>query len=140
MNRIALLMGSFHEREIALMRDAALDEAAKLGLTVVEELCVPGSMEKPLGLRWLLKAEQVDGVAILGIIERGETKHGLVMAQSVINALIAIQQEFDKPIGVGILGPEIQPSQIPPRLESYARSSIKAVKAMLDIKTRLLGG
>lgn len=57
-----------------------------------------------------LSNNNVDGAVALGIIESGETKHGLVMANSVINAIIQLQLEFMKQIGVGILGPEILPS------------------------------
>ena len=35
--------------------------------------------------------------------------HGKTMADAVLPALIELQLEFLKPIGVGILGPEITP-------------------------------
>jgi len=37
-----------------------------------------------------------------------------------------------KPIGIGILGPEILPSQIPSRLRPYARDAVKALAMMLS--------
>ena len=69
---------------------------------------------------------------VLGIIERGETKHGLVMGQAVISALIQLQLEKMKPIGIGILGPEILPNQIESRLLTYAKKAVEAVKVMLS--------
>jgi 6,7-dimethyl-8-ribityllumazine synthase len=42
-----------------------------------------------------------------------------------------MQIELDKPIGVGILGPEIFPSQIEPRVASYARHAVEALHHML---------
>jgi 6,7-dimethyl-8-ribityllumazine synthase len=82
-------------------------------------------------LKRLLQQEQVDGALALGIIEKGETKHGLVMGYAVINAIIQLQLELMKPIGVGILGPEIQASQIPARLKPYTREAVIALKEML---------
>jgi 6,7-dimethyl-8-ribityllumazine synthase len=80
---------------------------------VTARVWVQGSLEKPLALKRLLLRKDIDGTAALGIIERGETKHGLVMGQAVLSSLLALQLELMKPIGIGILGPEILPSQIP---------------------------
>ena len=40
---------------------------------------------------------------MLGIIERGETDHGLVMGQSVTKSVIELQIKHNKPIGLGIM-------------------------------------
>ena len=113
------------------MLEAAREQARLDGLEIVEEVWVPGSIEKPLALKRLLQREDVDGAVALGIIERGETKHGLVMGQTVTDAIIRLQLEFMKPIGLGILGPEILPEQIPPRLNGYAKAAVSAVANML---------
>jgi 6,7-dimethyl-8-ribityllumazine synthase len=129
--RIALVLGSFHRPRIEEMLDEARTAASALYLNIAEEVWVPGSMEKPLALKRLLLRDDIDGAAALGIIERGETAHGLVMGQAVISAIIGLQLEMMKPVGVGILGPDIQPSQIEPRLRPYARDAVAAVAAML---------
>lgn len=131
MPNIALVIGSFHRKECELMRDAARTQAANNNLTIVEEIWVPGSIEKPLALKRLLMRDDVDAAVVLGIIERGETKHGLVMGHVVTDAIIRLQLELMKPIGLGVLGPEILPDQIPPRLEKYAKAAVSAVSAML---------
>ncbi len=131
MPNIAIVLGSFHKKEADLMLVAARDEAAMHHLEIVEEIWVPGSIEKPLALKRLLMRRDIDGAVALGIIERGETKHGLVMGQVVYDAIIRLQLEFMKPIGLGILGPEILPEQISPRLDGYARGAVAAVAKML---------
>jgi len=65
------------------------------------------------------------------VIEQGQTAHGRVMGQAVISAILNLQLDLMKPIGVGILGPEIQPGQIQERLVPYARDAVLAVHAML---------
>ena len=132
MSNIALIMGSFHKEEVTRMRDAARAQAQEHGLTITHEVWVPGSIEKPLALKRLLEKEDVDAVAVLGIIERGETKHGFVMGQVVYEAIINLQLEYMKPVGLGILGPEILPDQIEPRLEPYAKKAVDAVAHMLN--------
>lgn len=134
MKNIALVYGTFHQNYVNQMVEAVRAEAKKRGLTITHEIPVPGSMEKPLAVKRLLLKDDVDGVIVLGIIEKGETKHGLVMAQSVISALIQLQLDLMKPLGVAILGPEIQPSQIPARVVPYALSALDALCVMLKLK------
>ena len=128
---IAVVLGSFHKKESDEMLDEIKIFAEENGINIAEVVWVPGSMEKPLALKRLLKKPDIDGAVALGIIERGETKHGLVMANSVISSIISLQLDLMKPIGVGILGPEIDPNQIQERVRPYAKASIKAVNHML---------
>lgn len=130
--RVALVMGAFHREKVEKMVVSARAAAGEAGLEIVDEVWVHGSIETPLALKRLLLRDDVDGAVTLGIIERGETKHGLVMGQAVVGAIIQLQLELMKPITLGILGPEILPSQIPSRLESYAREAVIAVTGMLD--------
>lgn len=128
---IALVLGSFHKKEAEDMLVVSHQVALEHNLHVKEIVWVPGSMEAPLAIKRLLMRNEIDGVVALGIIERGETKHGLVMGEVVYDAIIRLQLEFMKPIGFGILGPEILPEQIPPRVKPYARAAVEALAKML---------
>ena len=133
MKKIAFIVGSFHKNFVTQMLQAARETANQEKLKIIKEIWVPGSMEKPIMVKKLLLQKNVDGIVVLGIIEQGETKHGFVMANAVISSIINLQTEFMKPIGVGILGPEITPSQIPSRVEAYAKDAVLAVSKMLQI-------
>ncbi|MDR3517578.1 MAG: 6,7-dimethyl-8-ribityllumazine synthase [Azospirillaceae bacterium] len=136
MARIGLVLGRFHRTEAEDMQREAQATATRLGLDIVATTWVPGSMEAPLATRRLLLRDDIDAVAVLGIIEAGETGHGLVMGQAVIKSLIELQLDFMKPVGVGILGPQIQPSQIPSRVRPFARAAVEAIEAMLGDGTK----
>ena len=123
--RVALVCGSFHREEVERMLAFASDEAAFQGLEVGEIVWVPGSMEVPLALDRLLKSH--DAAACLGIIEKGETQHGLAMGQAVIKSIVGLQLKHDKPVGLGIIGPGAEPHHIEPRLEPHARAAMRAV-------------
>ena len=123
--RVALVCGSFHREEVERMLAFASDEAAFQGLEVGEIVWVPGSMEVPLALDRLLKSH--DAAACLGIIEKGETQHGLAMGQAVIKSILDLQLKHDKPVGLGIIGPGAEPYHIEPRLEPHARAAMRAV-------------
>nr|VFK24863.1 MAG: 6,7-dimethyl-8-ribityllumazine synthase [Candidatus Kentron sp. MB]VFK29979.1 MAG: 6,7-dimethyl-8-ribityllumazine synthase [Candidatus Kentron sp. MB]VFK75007.1 MAG: 6,7-dimethyl-8-ribityllumazine synthase [Candidatus Kentron sp. MB] len=129
---IAVVIGSYHKKEGEEMLNEVRDYAKKNDdVRIVDERWVYGSLEQPLVLKQLLMNSRVDGAVVLGIIERGETKHGLVMAEAVINAIIQLQLEFMKPVGVGIIGPEVFPSQIPSRLKAHALAAIEAAMGIL---------
>ena len=113
------------------MLEWATDEAIKSDLSVEEVVWVPGAMEVPLALDRLLSREDIEGAACLGIIEKGQTQHGLAMGQAVIKSIIELQIVHEKPIGLGIIGPGAEPEHIEPRLEPHARSAIGALCACL---------
>ena len=127
---IAIVAGSFHENEVNRMLDWARDEAGQHELTITEVVWVPGAMEVPLALDRLLARDDIDGAACLGIIEKGSTQHGLAMGNAVISAIINLQLTWDKPVGLGIIGPGAEPEHIEPRLEPHARAAIGAIAAM----------
>jgi 6,7-dimethyl-8-ribityllumazine synthase len=109
----------------------AQDEASRHGLEIAEVVWVPGAMEVPLALDRLLNLEAIAGAACLGVIEKGQTQHGLAMGQAVIKSVIELQLVHEKPVGLGIIGPGAEPQHIEPRLEPHARAAIAAIASML---------
>lgn len=131
MTKIAIVCGSFHKDEIERMLEYAKDQASKDSLTITDVVWVPGAMEVPLAIDRLLANDEINGVACLGIIEKGKTQHGLAMGQAVIKAIIELQLVHEKPVGLGIIGPGAEPEHIEPRLEPHARSAVSAISSML---------
>ena len=129
---LGIVCGSFHREKVERMLKYAIDEAVSKNWEVSEVVWVPGSMEAPLAIDRMLQSTEVQGAVVLGIIERGETDHGLVMGQSVTKSVIELQIKHNKPIGLGIIGPGAEPEHIEPRLEPHARSAVGAVAAMSE--------
>jgi 6,7-dimethyl-8-ribityllumazine synthase len=129
---LGIVCGSFHREHVERMLNYAIDEAVSKNWEVSEVVWVPGSMEAPLAIDRMLQSTEVQGAVVLGIIERGETDHGLVMGQSVTKSVIELQIKHNKPIGLGIIGPGAEPEHIEPRLEPHARSAVGAVAAMSE--------
>lgn len=132
--KIAISYGTFHTKEVQKMLNEARRVAAEQNLEIVAEVGVPGSVEKPLAIKKLLKREDVDAVVVLGIIEKGGTKHGYTMGQSLMHHVMQLSIDFEKPVGMGVLGPDIDPEQIDPRLLPYAEKAVQAVAHMLSLK------
>jgi 6,7-dimethyl-8-ribityllumazine synthase len=131
MTKISIICGSFHKEEITKMLEFAQQEAELLGLEIAEVVWVPGSMEIPLAIDRQLRKDEIDAAACLGIIEKGQTKHGLAMGQAVTKAIVDLQLKYDKPIGLGIIGPGAKPEHIDPRIEPHARAAIACIFEMV---------
>ena len=129
---LGIVCGAFPREHVEKMLEFARDETEAKNWEVADVVWVPGSMETPLALDRMLQREDVDGAVVLGIIERGQTDHGLVMGQSVTKAIIELQISHNKPIGLGIIGPGAEPEHIEPRLEPHARAAVGAVAAMVE--------
>lgn len=123
--KIGIVCGSFHRDEVERMLAWASEEAEKNDLEITHVEWVPGSMEVPLALDRMLNA--CDAAACLGIIEKGETQHGLAMGQAVIKTILELQLKHNKPIGLGIIGPGAEQHHIEPRLEPHARAAVLAL-------------
>ena len=82
---IAIVVGSYHKESVEKMVEKARKIAADNDLIVEEVNWVPGSMEVPLQIKRLFLRESIEGAVVLGIIENGETQHGVVMGQADVN-------------------------------------------------------
>lgn len=131
MARIAIVCARFHREHVETMLDIAQRRCEDFGIEVVEVIWVPGSLEIPLALKGLISRDDIEGAACLGVIEKGETQHGLVLGQAVVKTLLELQLEYDKPIGLGIIGPGALPKHVKQRLVPHARGAIDAIAAVL---------
>ena len=131
MPKIALVCARFHRENVETMLELAHSRADDFGIEVAEVIWVPGSLEIPLALKGLICRDDIDGAACLGVIEKGETQHGLVLGQAIVKTILELQLEFDKPIGLGIIGPGAEPEHVESRLAPHARGAIDAIAAVL---------
>ena len=129
---VAIVAGSYHKDKVELMVEIVKSLSEENDLLIEETCWVPGSMEIPLQIKRLLLRESIEGVIVLGIIERGETDHGLVMGQAVTKSIIDLQLLSMKPIGFGIIGPGAEKEQITKRVEAHAKQAVLAVAEMLS--------
>ena len=131
MPKIAIVCARFHRENVEVMLELAHSRAEDFGIEVAEVIWVPGSLEIPLALKGLICRDDIDGAACLGIIEKGETQHGLVLGQAIVKTILELQLEYDKPIGLGIIGPGAEPEHVESRLAPHARGAIDAIAAVL---------
>jgi len=127
--RVGVVCGAYHRDEVERMLEVVKERAEVHDVELAEVVWVPGAFEVPLACKRLLEAG-LDGVVTLGVLERGETQHGRVIGGSVTSALIDLQLQHDRPIGLGIIGPGVTPEQVEPRLVPHAAAALEAVVTM----------
>lgn len=131
MTNIVAVCAMYHTEEIERMLTIATSQAEDLDLIITDVVRVQGCMEIPLALDRVLSDEEVAGAFCLGIIEKGETDHGLAMGQAVVKTILELQLVHDKPIGLGLIGPGAKPEHIGPRLGPHATAAVDALMPFL---------
>lgn len=124
---IGIVRAKFNEEYTHEMLEAAKEQANKRRLEVVEILEVPGAHEIPVATAKLLEHDEIDGVAVLGAVIKGATDHDEVICQNVSKQLLELQCEHGKPVGFGVIGPNVSWSQVETRTEKYAHGAVNAV-------------
>ena len=127
MMRLIVIAADFNQAIVGPMIEAACQEMQSSGATLGDVVTVPGCYELPLLAQRQLRRESVDGLVVLGYIERGETLHGAVMGQVVHGTLVDLELKHGKPIGLGIIGPGATLEQAMARKADYARAAVRAV-------------
>ena len=124
--RLALVVAEFNMDITLIMEEKAKSHAELLGAEVVKVVRVPGSYDTPLIVKTLLERRDVDAVAVLGAVIKGETDHDQVVAHQAARKLMDLSVEYGKPVTLGIIGPGASRLQAQERAEEYARRAVEA--------------
>ncbi len=134
MASVGIIAGEFHKQWAERMVDVAKARARELNAHVADIVWVPGCFEVPLALDRMLRRREIDAVAVLGVIEKGSTQHGEVMGHAVMAKMLELQLKYNKPVGLGIVGPGATHEQAEERLEEHALRAVNAAVKMLNSK------
>jgi len=125
--RLAIVAARFNGEITDRMVERAVARAKELGATV-EVVRVPGTFEIPHALARLLARRDVDAGVALGALIKGSTEHDALLAHAVARALLDLQRETGKPIGLGITGPGMTHAVAVRRIRNAARAVDAAVE------------
>lgn len=126
--RIGIIRARFNEQYTEEMLSAAKEYASEQDIEVATVVEVPGSHEVPLAAKRLLKQDDIDGVVAVGVIITGATDHDQVLGYNVSKQLLELSCDFEKPVGLGIIGPGVSWAQVEKRTVDYAERAVDAVK------------
>ncbi|MCX8163425.1 MAG: 6,7-dimethyl-8-ribityllumazine synthase [Candidatus Micrarchaeota archaeon] len=132
MAKIAIVVSEFNKHITEKMLETALKVAKENDIQIIKKVFVPGAYDMPLVVKKLAKKEEVQAIVCLGAIVKGETAHDKIIAQSLAKTLMEIAVEFEKPITLGVIGPDATEKQAKKRAGEYATRAVLAAKKMLN--------
>jgi len=129
--KLGMVVSTFNYEITGEMSKRAIERAREAGAKIVKVIEVPGSFEIPMAVKELLEQKDIEGVVTIGTIIKGGTDHDAVVAHSVSRKLLDLSCEYNKPVSLGISGPNITWQQSEKRIEEYAIRAVDSVVKML---------
>jgi len=109
------------------MLEVAKEKANSMQLTISHICMVPGAYDMPILVDRLLQNQKIDGVATLGAIIQGQTKHDEVISHAAARTLTDLSLKYQKPVSLGISGPGMQERHAYARIRPVAERAIEAL-------------
>lgn len=125
--KFGIVISSFHKEMCDQMKEYA-EAVAKTNNVEVEVKRVPGTFDMPLQIKKLLKRDDIAGVVLLGVVEKGETDHDKICMQTTASTAVQLSLDYEKPVCNGVVWAPLE--LVPPRLEDYA---VRAMQAVIDL-------
>jgi 6,7-dimethyl-8-ribityllumazine synthase len=139
--RIAIVVAEFNKDITDKMLFTAKQRAKNLKMQVKNILQVPGTFDMPLIVEKLLKTHDIDAIITLGAVIKGETGHDVLIASNTARLLADLSLKYQKPIALGITGPDMTVKQaknrvttVPKRAVDAAYKMVTTLRQMEDIK------
>jgi len=129
--KLGMVVSLFNYEITGEMSKRAIERAKEIGAKIVKIVEVPGSFEIPFAAKELLEIKEIEGVVTIGTIIKGGTDHDNVVAHFVARKLLDLSCEYNKPVSLGISGPNITWQQSEKRIEEYAIRAVDSVVKML---------
>lgn len=134
---LGIVAAEFNAEITNKMLEQALKRSKELGAQVTYICKVPGSFDMPIIIQDLLEKEDIDAVATLGAIIKGETGHDETIAATLTDQISALSVKFRKPVALGVSGPKESRTQAEARVQEYANRSVEAAIRLVKVRRKL---
>jgi 6,7-dimethyl-8-ribityllumazine synthase len=114
--RIGIVVSEFNNEITFAMLSEAKRYAKELSSKITYTCFVPGVFDMPIVVQEILKKKDVEAVVTLGAIIKGDTTHDRVIANSAAKLLCDLSLKYNKPISLGITGPDMTFEQAEARI------------------------
>ena len=129
--RLAIVVAEFNQEITNKMLKTAKNHAKNLNIFVEKIIQVPGTFDMPLIVEKLLQIKQIDAVVTLGAVIKGETGHDIVIANNTARLLSDISLKYQKPVTLGITGPDMTVKQAKNRVIVVPKLAVEAAHKMV---------
>ena len=133
--RLGIVASRFNEQLCAKLLQRAKAEATKLGIKELTVEQVPGALEIPLALQWMVQSGRFDCLAAVGCVIRGETYHFEIVANESARGVMDVALESGIPVANGILTTDSE-AQAEARLDKGAEA-VRAAVEMARLRAKI---
>ncbi len=142
--KLGIVVAEFNYDITKVMLEKAVSHANFLGASVEVVFKVPGTFDIPSAVAAIVKDRNVDAVAVLGAVVKGDTDHDQVVAHQAARKILDLGIESGIPVSLGIIGPGASRMDAVERAEEYAaravESAIKMARRLRKFKASGRGG
>jgi len=117
-----------HGDVIDAMRESARAAADEAGATIAETHAVPGAYDTPLAADRLARLDDIDAVAVLGVVIEGDTDHDRVITDAAAHGLTEVSLDRDIPVTLGIIGPGMSKAEAEARTHKGGSAVTSAIE------------
>lgn len=135
--RIGIVVSEFNNEITFAMLSEAKKYAKELSSKITYVCFVPGAFDMPIMVQEILKKNDVDAVVTLGAIIKGDTSHDEVIANSTAKLLGELSLKYNKPISLGITGPDMTFEQAESRIISASHHAVDTAIGMVKRLKRI---
>lgn len=102
---IGIVVSRWNTEITSLLLQGCISRLKSMGLNEdnIHVVWVPGAFELPLGAKLIAGKEKLDGVACLGCVIKGDTRHDEYINGAVSNGIMQLSLVSGKPVTFGVL-------------------------------------
>ncbi len=106
--KFGVIVSRFNQFVTDQLLSGALDTLKRHGVLEehIEVIKIPGCFEMPVAAKKMIRRGYFDALVCLGAVIRGETSHYDLVSQECARGLNGLSQEFEIPIGFGVVTAE----------------------------------
>jgi len=126
-----MVVAEFNKDITDKMLLSAKNHAKKLKMQIENVCHVPGTFDMPLVVEKLLKNQNIDAIITLGAVIKGETGHDVLIANNTARLLADLSLKYQKPVALGITGPDMTVKQATNRVNTVPKRAVEAAYKMV---------
>ncbi|MFC2174824.1 6,7-dimethyl-8-ribityllumazine synthase [archaeon] len=127
--KLGIIVAEFNKDMTSRMLEVAEKTAKELGIETTVQW-VPGVYDMPLQTKKMLPS--VDAIALLGVVKKGLTAHDVIVAENTARLAADLSLEFNKPVALGIIGPDASLEVAQDRVDDYAERAVQAAHFLVN--------
>jgi len=134
--RIGIVMSRFNQDICEGLLSACQTELARMNVTDVLLVSVPGALEHPLALQKMALSEKFDALIAIGAVVRGDTYHFEIVANESSRGILDVQLQTGVPIANAILTVDTE-EQAHHRMHDKGRDAAQVAVEMANLLKQL---